>query len=151
MRHRHRPEEPTVLHHPDATSQFAADRRSALLAGGSARRAARRPMPAEISDEAHGDPCAIARLTAAIPPPGTTAFAVWAADFGERIAVDGVAAHEFRVRALVTLGRHVSGEAISATIAGDRTQPAVARERALGRLLVTLSATSCPSAAQRVA
>ena len=139
------------MHHPNATSQFVADRRSALLAAGLDHRAAR---PERTTDPVLGpdaDPCVVATITAAIPSPGTAGFAAWAADFGDRIATDGVVMHHRRVSTLATLARHLSVELVSAAVAADRTQPAVARERAVGRLLVALSATPCPASSQRVA
>lgn len=66
------------------------------------------------------------------------------AGVGEQVAAAGLAAAEQRIAAVVGVARRegIAGQLVA--VVTDRTQPAVARERALGRLLAALDAAPEP-------
>jgi hypothetical protein len=111
------------MNHLLNTSQFAADRRAALITAG--------------ADERRARP---SRIAAEIPTPGSPAFEQWAMSFGHRVAEIGLGRDE---RAAGRLAR-LAGDAapVAAAVLADRSQPVVARERALGRVLAVLATPS---------
>ena len=108
--------------HPILTMQLADDRRATLTAAAVRRRQ-------------------LETAPATIPPPGTSAFAAWAATFGDHVANDGLHGVERDVGALCRIARRHGVSATATSILADRQQPDVARQRALGLVLVALAAT----------
>ena len=132
-----------MMQHPSHTEQFAGEHRAALQHAGQRHRVAapkrrswwsRRP-----TDERAEDTFELLRIGAAIPPPGSRAFAAWASDFGQRIADEGLARCERQARTIAMLARGCRLAPESVAVVVDRTQPVVARERAIGNLLVALA------------
>lgn len=66
------------------------------------------------------------------------------AGVGEQVAAAGLAAAEQRIAAVVGVARREGRAGPLVAVVADRTQPAVARERALGRLLAELEAAPAP-------
>lgn len=100
-----------MFQHPNLTAQLAADHRFARRADANRRRTRR----------------------------AAAEFDQYAADVGERVAEVGIDQASTDVAALVALARERGTGAALAAIAADSSQPTVARERALGRLLVELA------------
>lgn len=61
---------------------------------------------------------------------------------GEAVVADGFDAHEGAVAELVTTARSLGVRPVLADVVADRGHPVVARQRALGRLLVGLAAVA---------
>jgi len=79
---------------------------------------------------------------AAIPEPGSEAFRAWASDLAHDVAEHGLEHLERAAAAVCASARRRSVESTCVEIVGDRGQPPVARERALGHILMTLAAWS---------
>ena len=78
----------------------------------------------------------------AIPEPGSAAFRSWAADLAHAVAEDGLNAVERAVTDVCASACRRGLEATCVAIVADRAQPSVARERALGHILLTLASWS---------
>jgi hypothetical protein len=106
--------------HPTFTAQLAADHRVARRADATRRRARRE----------------------------SAEFEQYAADVGERVAAIGIDRSGTDVATVVAVARQCGVGTALAAIAADASQPTVARERALGRLLAALAndlPTACRS------
>ncbi|MET0460494.1 MAG: hypothetical protein ABW195_14680, partial [Ilumatobacteraceae bacterium] len=83
-----------------------------------------------------------AATTTAIPEPGSAAFRSWASDLAHDVAEHGLAGVERAVTDVCASACRRGLEATCVEIVADRTQPPVARERALGHILMTLASWS---------
>jgi hypothetical protein len=107
-----------MFQHPSHTAQFAADHRLARRAEASRRRNRRAAVRVD-------------RL---------------AADIGEHVAAVGLGEARADVDTAIDLARRLGVGRSLTSIVTDPAQPPVARERALGRLLVVVAATVEPTA-----
>jgi len=80
--------------------------------------------------------------TTAIPEPGSAAFRTWASELAHLVAERGIAAAEGPVADVCASARRRGLESTCVGIVADRAEPGVARERALGHILMTLASWS---------
>ena len=85
---------------------------------------------------------AAASASAAIPEPGSAAFRSWASELAHHVAEHGIGSIEGPVADVCASARRRGLESTCVGILADRQEPAVARERALGHVLMTLSSWS---------
>jgi hypothetical protein len=83
----------------------------------------------------------------AIPEPGSPAFHAWASDLAHEVAEHGIDGVERAVADVCASARRRRLDATCVEIVADRREPPVARERALGHVLMSLAAWSPAMAA----
>jgi len=78
----------------------------------------------------------------AIPEPGSASFRTWASELAHDVAEHGIDSVEGAVADVCASARRRGLESTCVGILADRREPAVARERALGHVLVALASWS---------
>jgi hypothetical protein len=81
--------------------------------------------------ETHASPAA------SVSRPGGEGTAL--TELGHAVAVEGLAAHEHRIRTLLAVAADHGVSPALLSVLADRTQPDVARERALARVVVAVA------------
>ena len=86
-----------------------------------------------------------------VPESASDAFEAWASELGHLVADRGIETVERAVGAVCASARRRQLEPMCVDILADRGEPAVARERALGRVLTALNASRANAATIEVA
>jgi len=86
-----------------------------------------------------------------VPEPASDAFEAWASELGHLVADGGIETVERAVAAVCASARRRQLEPTCVDVLADRREPAVARERALGRVLTALNASRASAATIEVA